>query len=425
MATDLSLRIVVITTSDRIDQEWVTKLSSESIISHVDQVGVIKAGIELVQQTRPDIVILDRDLEQAEACIRQIFTNLPHTQCIGLIANSDILAFRRLVTAGARDVLIRPARYNDLLNSIQNVASAEFDRRARTQAKTNSEGASYNGQGRLIVVTSPKGGTGTTTIATNIAIALRQISASRVALADFGLQFGDIGVQLNLWSKHTLYDLLTRIDEIDDTMLQPVIQPHTSGIHVLLAPNSPDAAGEISGEQIQQLLDYLLERYTYVVADTWSFLDEVSSTLLRRADEVLIVATPEVPALKNVKHFLEFAKQEKLTTGKITLVLNRFPSINGISLEDVQQHLRQTVGANIPSEGKLVTHSINRGVPVVISSPESWVAQSLTKLAAHIAGEQIDTISLTPELKKSKGKGITKKSGWNLSNLLRNDTMSS
>jgi pilus assembly protein CpaE len=86
----------------------------------------------------------------------------------------------------------------------------------------------------------------------------------------------------------------------------------------------------------------------------------------------------------------------------VTLVLNRFPSVDGISLQDVQQHLRHPVGANIPSEGRLVTHSVNRGIPVVVSHPQSWVGQSLLKLAAHIAGDRVSTISLTPENRKSK-----------------------
>ena len=426
MATDLSLRIVVITVPERLEQEWMSKLSSEPSIGRVEKVGVISAGIELVQQTRPDIVLIDRDLEQAEGCIRQIFTTLPGTQCIAIVANPDVAALRRLVTAGARDVIVRPARYADLFGSIQGVAATEADRRSRTLVKPGGDVPSY-GRGRLVVVTSPKGGTGTTTIATNIAVALRQMSASRVVLADFGLQFGDIGVQLNLWSKHTIHDLLTRIDEIDDAMFQPVLQHHSTGIQVLLAPNSPELAGEITGEQIDKLLDHLLERFTYVVADTWSFIDDVSSTLLRRADEVLVIATPEVPALKNVKHFLEFARQEQLTEGRITLVLNRFPSVNGISLEDVQQHLRQSVGANIPSEGRLVTHSVNRGIPVVISNPESWVAQSLSKLSAHIAGEQINTISLAPEPKKGRGgKGGSgkdnQKSRWPLRRFMGRET---
>jgi len=83
-------------------------------------------------------------------------------------------------------------------------------------------------------------------------------------------------------------------------------------------------------------------------------------------------------------------------------VLNRFPSVDSVSLEDVQQHLRHPVSANIPSAGQLVTYSINRGVPVVLSHPQSWVGQSLRKLAAYVAGEQVSTISLEPE--KGKGK---------------------
>ena len=78
-------------------------------------------------------------------------------------------------------------------------------------------------------------------------------------------------------------------------------------------------------------------------------------------------------------------------------MLNRFPSVDKISLDDVQQHLRQPVGANIPSEGRLVTHSVNRGIPVVISHPQSWVGQCIMKLAGHISGDKTNPISLTPD----------------------------
>ncbi|NJN19292.1 MAG: hypothetical protein HC822_25105 [Oscillochloris sp.] len=120
---------------------------------------------------------------------------------------------------------------------------------------------------------------------------------------------------------------------------------------------------------------------------------------------MLVVSTPEIPALKNVKFFLEYLRQHELTQGRTSIVLNRFPSIEGVSLEDVQQHLRQPVSVNIPSAGQLVTYSINRGVPVVLSHPQSWVAQSLRKLGAYIAGEQGSQISMAPE----KGRGRRQK----------------
>ncbi|HNP69668.1 MAG TPA: AAA family ATPase [Kouleothrix sp.] len=393
--------IVVITAPERLEQDWIQRLSNEASFGRVDRAGVVQAGLDLVRQTNPALVIVDRDFEQAEACVRQIFTTMPTTICIAIVPKPDVAALRRLVAAGARDVLVRAAfEYNELLESVRSLVAAEQDRRTRAQAGPG-EGRSSS-RGRLVVVFSPKGGSGTTTIATNLAVALRQMGAGRVVLADFSFQFGDVGVQLNIWSKYTIQDLLPRVDEIDDAMLAPVLQQHSSGIQVLLAPTTPDGAGEVTVDQLNVVLDRLLERNSYVVVDTWSFLDDVAGTLLRRADEVLVVATPEVPALRSVKQFLEFIRQQGLISGRLTLVLNRFPSVNNIWLEDVQQHLRHQVGANIPSEGRLITHSINRGVPIVISHPQSWVGQCMIKLAAHIAGDAIDPISLAPDKNQLK-----------------------
>jgi len=252
-----------------------------------------------------------------------------------------------------------------------------------------------------VVVISPKGGTGATTVATNLAVLLQQSGAGQVILTDFSLQFGDVGVQLNIWSKYTTSDLLPKVEELDDAMLAPVLQRHSSGVQVLLAPSQPEMAGEIAGEQVDMLLDQLLLRSAYVVADTWSFLDEVTWTLLQRADEVVVVATPELPALKSIKQFIEYTRQQGPLPGRLTLVLNRFPSVDSISLQDVEQHLRHPISANIPSDGRLVVHSLNRGIPLAISHPDSWAARNMRRLAAHIAGEQINAIALTPEPDKA------------------------
>jgi pilus assembly protein CpaE len=403
--TNRAIRVVVITSPDQLDQEWINRLAREAEIESVDRVGALTAGVSLVQQNRPDLVIVDRDLEQTETAIRQIFTSVPSTLCIAVVAQADVATLRRLVAAGARDVISRPVAHTDLMAGIHSVLQTERDRRSRALVPDPSL-PNARGRGKLIVLTSPKGGVGTTTIATNLAVALRQLSSGRVVLADFGLQFGDVGVQLNMWSRHTLQDLLAHVDDLDDAMLQPVLQSHSSGIQVLLAPNTPEVAGEISEHQIEAILDALLARSMFVVCDTWSFLDEVTETLLGKADEVLVVTTPEVPALKNTKYFLEYMNQQGLSNGRVTLVLNRFPSVNGIALQDVQKHLKHPVGANIPSEGQFVTHSVNRGIPVVASHPQSWVAQSLFKLAAHISGDEVSTISLMNPGKTGKSRDV-------------------
>jgi pilus assembly protein CpaE len=420
VAVDTAVHIVVITTPERLEQDWINRLAQESEFGRVERVGVLSAAIELVQQTRPNLVIVDRELEQTEACIRQIFTTLPATMCIAVVAQPDMPTLRKLVAAGARDVLGRPIPYAELVASIRAVLETEADRRAKALMAAHGQ-PRINGRGKLVVVVSPKGGAGTTTIAVNLAIALRQMSAGRVVLADFGLQFGDIGVHLNIWSKYTIHDLLARVEDIDDAMLAPVLQQHSSGINVILAPPTPEMAGAITGEQIGMLLDQLLARNTYVVADVWSYLDEVAWMLLLRADEVVVVTTPEVPSLKDVKGFLDYAHQQGQMRGRITLVLNRFPSVDGISLQDVQQHLRHPVSANIPSEGRLVTHSVNRGIPLVISHPQSWVGQSMLKLAAHVAGDRISSLSLKPERGKTKDTDNETKGGRSLFRFIRRE----
>jgi pilus assembly protein CpaE len=396
------MRVAVVTMPDQIDQEWITRLAQDPQIGWMERIAILSTGLETVQQSRPDVVIVDRPPVEAEEFIRQVFTSLPTTVCIALTSLTDINVIRRLMMAGARDVLARPVRHTDLLQSLNTVLRIEHDRRSKQLVASDHQG---RGRGKFVVVISPKGGAGTTVVSTNMAVALRQISSGRVALADFGLQFGHVGTHLNLFSRHTLQNLLAKSDEIDDTILAGVMQQHGSGVHVLLAPGSPEVAGEINQEQIGAVLDSLLLRYSYVIADTWCVLDEVTMALLDRADDVLVVTTPEIPALKNVKFFLEYMNQHQLTRGRISIVLNRFPSVDGVSLEDVQQHLRHPVSANIPSAGQLVAYSVNRGVPVVLSHPQSWVSQSLRKLAAYVAGEQVTTITMGPDKGKDRANG--------------------
>lgn len=393
-ATQHKPRVIIITSPERMDQEWIIWLSNNHEMTVVETVGVTSYAVELIQKHRPDIVLIDREIAHTEQVIRQMIAVEPLTLCIAIVPTLDVPTLRRLMSSGARDVLSTPVVYSELLTSIRRVLAGETDRR---RSEVIARGEARSAGGRLVVVTAPKGGVGTTTIATNVAIALHQVSKHSVVLADFSLQFGDAGVHLNLLSKYSIVDLTQRLEEIDDAMLNRVLSKHDSGIEVLLVPSQPDAVIDIGKKEVNSVLDHLLSRYAYVVADTWSFLDEIAETLLQRADEVLLVTTPEIPALKNIKRFLEFVHRQQLVKGRITIVLNRFPSVEGISFQDLQQHLHHPIGANIPSEGPLMMQSINQGIPVVLSHPHSWTAQNIFKLAGKLAGDQVNTLVLSAE----------------------------
>lgn len=385
------VRTIIFTAPERIDQEWVTRLAASGEVDLVERVALMNNAGDVARRLRPELVIIDRELGQAEISVRQILAAAPDAYCVVVLPDPDLSALRRMMAAGARDVLAAPAGTGDLLAAARQARALAAERRSASLVVAGPQ------RGKLIVVAAPKGGVGTTTVATNTAVALRQVAGAPVALVDCSLQFGDIGVHLNLRSKYSLLDLAGVAGEIDDAMLARVICEHDSGVHVLLAPHEPEAAAHVDGAAVGQVIDKLLARYAFVVVDTWSFLDEVTETLLRRADEVLLVTTPELPTLRNAKRLIEFAQRHDIDTSRIMIVLNRFPSVEGISLEDVQQHLRHPVAANIPSEGMAVTHSINRGVPLVLSAPKGWAAQNILRLAARLAGDEVATIALTAE----------------------------
>jgi pilus assembly protein CpaE len=400
MTHDQRISVAVLTTTERADQLWMSELEQSPQVRRLDRATMMPTGIELVQQLHPDIVIVQRPAEEAEGLVRSIYSALPDSLCIVIVDRPETSLLRRLLLAGARDVLEHPVTSVEIWESIGEVLAGEQERQTRRQSASGESRGST--RGRLALVISPKGGTGSTFVSTNLALALHQrTGGARVALGDFAMQFGHLGTHLNIFARHTLQDLAAKVDDIDDAMLDTVLQQHSSGVKVLLAPTSPDAASELSGEQIAIVLEHLLARFRYLVADGWGVLDEVTMALLARADDVLVVATPEIPALKNVKFFLDYLVANDLSRGRVSIVLNRFPSVDGVSLEDVQQHLRHPVSVNIPSAGQLVTYSINRGVPLVSSHPQSWVAQSFQNLAAYITGEQAETISMAP----LKGKG--------------------
>lgn len=401
---DQRIRTLIITMTEHIDQEWIGKLAASDEIELLERLALLNHAADAARRLRPELVLIDRELDQAESCVRQILAATPDAFCVVLTPEPTLPILRRMMAAGARDVLATPASQADMLSAARQARAANAERMQISQT-----GPAQSQRGRLIVVTAPKGGVGTTTIATNLAVALRQVSGSPTALVDCSLQFGDVGVHLNLRSKYSLLDLAMRSGELDNAMLARVVCEHESGLHVLLAPPEPEQAAQIDGAALNAILDRLLDRYSFVVADTWSFLDEITETLLRRADNVLLVATPELPTLRNAKRLLDFTQRHNLASGQIMIVLNRFPSVEGISLEDVQQHLRHPVAANIPSEGLPVTHSINRGEPLVISFPKSWAAQNLLRLAARLAGDDVATITLSAEEGRkgamSKGNG--------------------
>ncbi|HEX9494976.1 MAG TPA: response regulator [Candidatus Limnocylindria bacterium] len=367
-----------------------------------DMVIVASAGggqeaVELAKKERPDVILMDINMPDMDGITAtEIIANtVPESPIIMMSVQGEQDYLRRSMLAGAREFLVKPFSADELVNAIRHVHEIEKVKRARyaqaapaPSAQTPSLTAMLQPErGKIISFFSPKGGVGRTTIATNLAVALHQSTGKPVVLVDGSLPFGDIAVILNMSPKaKTIADLVGSFEQVDSEVLESVLVQHSTGIKVLLAPPTPEAAELITGPNIKKVLETLRENYAFVVVDTWPSFQEQVLTMLDVADVILTLMTLEITSLKNVRVFMEIAEKLGYDEQKVQLVANRNDSSGGIKASDVEASLARKIPHTIVSDGRALVLAVNRGVPFVISHRDSQVAKDIFTLAEKLSG---------------------------------------
>jgi pilus assembly protein CpaE len=297
---------------------------------------------------------------------------------------------RKAMLAGARDFLTKPPMIDELTDAVRRSGiMAQEERRKSAQAfpampvdGSKAMPGMPAAMGKVIVIYSAKGGTGRTTIATNLAIALHS-DDSKVALVDANLQYGDVSVFLNEQGKNTILDLAPRADELDNEVVREVMLTHrASGVDILACPPKPELADKVTGEQFSKVLNYLRRLYAYIVVDTASTLTEVVQSALDTADLTVLITTQDIPSIKNANLFLSLADMSGIQRDRILFVMNRFDKRIAITPERVGESLRQEIRVVIPFDDRVVNFSVNRGVPFMLDNNKSQpVGKSISQLA--------------------------------------------
>lgn len=237
--------------------------------------------------------------------------------------------------------------------------------------------------GHVVTVFAAKGGCGKTTVATNLAVASAEAGRS-VCLLDLDLAFGDVAIALQLDPKRTLSEAVAMAGHVDETGVRSLITPYRPRLDALLAPVEPGAAEAIPAGLVAELLAVLRTMYDLVVIDTPpAFTDHVLSAF-DASDRFVLVASLDVPALKNLKLTLEMLDLLNFDPARREIVLNRSDSKVGLSLSEVQDALGAQVSVQIPSS-RAVPSAINRGVPIVLDAPGHPVSSAIKTLAARVA----------------------------------------
>jgi pilus assembly protein CpaE len=359
-------------------------------------------GIQLAQELEPHVVLMDINMPDMDGitATEKLLQKVPTAQVVMLSVQGETDYLRRAMLAGARDYLTKPASADELVNTIQRVFEmGKTQSGGREAVQPHALGSHHTEKekrqrtGDLIAVFAPKGGVGGTTIAINTAIALQQMVAdeSKVALMDGHLQFGDVGVMLNLRPDRSVADLAQRIDELDRDLLSSVMTAHGSGIKVLLAPPSPEAAESLisarNGDEgvpaLESILATMRASFDVTVADMWSWMDNVSLTLLDAATLIILVVTPDIPAVKSARLFLELADKLDYSQEKLVLVVNGADRRGSLRAKQIEKAM-MPAAVEIPYDERTALAAANRGVPLIMRDRDRPISQSLLQLAEII-----------------------------------------
>jgi len=343
--------------------------------------------IRRIHGANPHIILVDIPSDNAIPALRTmelLQREVPESVlfAIGTLNQPQVIV--GAMRAGAREFMERPTTTTDLLEA--------FVRHTATQKKTGHESP----RGKVFTVVNAKGGSGATTIAVNLGLALQAAHGS-TALVDIA-HLGHCGLHLNLKSNFTVADAVRNWHRLDSSLLESFMTRHNGGLQLLAGTTAPTGT-EPATSEFARLFDMLVSHYRYVVVDASSRLDATTRLVANLSQSVLLVTQTDVNSLwsaARVQQFLaESGKRER-----IGLVLNRFRKMSGFTEADAAASVGIKLLWKVPNQFSAISNAIERGVPVM-QQGSGEIAQGFHAFAAHLTENDIDVKRATWSLFKS------------------------
>lgn len=380
MARSLSTLIVDPNMDSRLD---VTRSLNSAGLEILGEASYGTEATFLANQIRPSVIMLAledppvRGLATLEALQQQ----MPDTPVLAYSTTADAHLMRQAMRAGARDLLSKPLKDEELRDAIHSVLAQEEQRQLARWSENNAASA----RGTVFTVAGAKGGIGKTTLATNLAVAIRKVTGQEVALVDADAQFGDVAVMLDMDVERSLADLARDEREIDRDVMRRYLQRHESGVDVLMAASEPDDWRAVHGEHISAMARALSETHEYVIIDTPGVMNETVAASLNEAAIVFLVTSLDVSSVKDTKTALRILQSWAMPQHRMRLVVNDNTRAAAVNVADVERACEMEASLTIPHDTK-VGMSIQTGVPLVQTDPKSRYARAVISLAERVTG---------------------------------------
>lgn len=317
-------------------------------------------------------IVIDGEADPAAAIeLAHGYDELRPDVVVLLWARAEVSTITQAMQAGVRDVF-GPDADDDRLREVVKRA-LEASQRRRTLADASERQAN-----RMIMVMSPKGGAGKTTVASNLAVGLAMRLPRQVVLVDGDLQFGDVANSLRLQPETTVRDAIDgRLEEAAEVKVHLTL--HRSGLYVLCAPDVPGVADSITPKAFTRAVSLLTDDFRYVVVDTDPGLGERTLALMDHATDLVLVAATDVASVRGLRKTLEALDQIGMTGQTRHFVLNRSDAKVGLDVDDIAETIGMDPEVLIPSD-RTMPISMNEGVPIIEGEIESRATENLWQL---------------------------------------------
>jgi pilus assembly protein CpaE len=353
------------------------------------------AELGKLRQFHPGLVVVD--LESDPHVGLRFVQFLVESGTVGAVmaAGRDLTSelLLKAVQAGVMEIVGKPTSHEELSAALQRVWK-------KTGRKSAAAVAPEPGQ--TIALFAAKGGVGTTSLATNLAIEIHRLTRAPTLLLDLDLELGETALLLGMEPQFSLVDLIRNIHRVDQGLLASYIERHDSGIELLAAPFQPADYETVSRDRVRQVVSFLKSHYQYVIMDTPKSFHPASIGVLEEADETLLITTATLPAIRNVSRSLNLVKQLATTRGRppLRLIVNRHVPGELISPAEIAEAVGMEVFQTIHNDFQGLNRATNEARPLVVGSPGSQYSRDVRALAAKITGV---AISETPRRRSLLG----------------------
>lgn len=373
-------KVVVVAAEHRERTRWSIELAPFNAVGYEEVDGMLDAVGDNAT------VLLLGPAFATETGFVQIQRLTRHHSNVGVVLMVDELSMDTLqhaLRSGVRDVTTADADTATIGEIIQRVGDVLVD--LAVQHAPAVVAPDRTKLGRVIVAFSTKGGVGKSMMATNLATGLA-MRGKKTVVVDCDLQFGDVAVLLGVPPQHTTIDAAGAIEHADLDLMESLLAIHpTTDLRVLPAPIEPSAADTITPETMIKIIELLRQRHEFVVIDLPPHFDDVVLAMIDYADDVILVASMDIPSIKNLKVGIQTLDLLSLAGDKLQLVLNRANAKVNLELADVERALGMATNFRVPSD-IAVPQAVNRGIPVILDRPKSNAGIALNLIADHFAG---------------------------------------